>query len=177
MIVIIITRSSSAATATITITTPEIDSGSSCGGGAGGSNHVIISNISICTMAPNARLAWSTSRSCKMYVIQSVGLFKALFSLDPLADTATLRLLREDNSFRCQSLSVARYSFIQLSELWQRGMDEITKASKRQQEDSNPGSLDESPTFSRLRFCAPHILRRHIVYKSTLWNNITTSLY
>ena len=38
--------------------------------------------------------------------------------------------------------AVARYSFIQLSELWQCGMNEIAKASKRQQEDSNMGSLN-----------------------------------
>ena len=39
-------------------------------------------------------------------------------------------------------LSVARFSFIQLSELWQRGMKEIAKVSKLHQEDSNPGSVD-----------------------------------
>ena len=36
---------------------------------------------------------------------------------------------------------VARYSFIQLSELWQCGVDRIAKVSKWQQEDSDPGSL------------------------------------
>ena len=36
----------------------------------------------------------------------------------------------------------AWYSFIQLTELWQRGMNEIAKASKRPQEGSNPGSPD-----------------------------------
>ena len=55
--------------------------------------------------------------------------------------STTLQLQREDYSFTHLPLSVARYSFIQLSELWQRGMNEITKASKRQPEDSNPGSL------------------------------------
>ena len=53
--------------------------------------------------------------------------------------SVTLLLLREDYSFKHPPLSVARYSSIQLSELWQRGMDEIAKVSKRQQEDSNPG--------------------------------------
>ena len=43
--------------------------------------------------------------------------------------------------FRYPPLSVARYSFIQLSELEQRRMNEIAKASKRQQEDSNSGFL------------------------------------
>ena len=52
------------------------------------------------------------------------------------------QLLLEDYSFRNPPLSVARYSVLQLSELWQRGMKEIAKASKQQQEDSNPGSLD-----------------------------------
>ena len=54
-------------------------------------------------------------------------------------------LLREDYSFIYPRLYVARYSFIQLSELWQRGVKEIVKASKRQQDDSNPGSLDCEP--------------------------------
>ena len=38
--------------------------------------------------------------------------------------------------------NIARYSFTLLIELWQRGVNEIAKGSKRQQEDSNPGSLD-----------------------------------
>ena len=56
--------------------------------------------------------------------------------------SAILQLLRKDYSFRYPCMCVARYSFIQLSELWQCGMNEIAKASKWQQEDSNPGSLD-----------------------------------
>ena len=38
-------------------------------------------------------------------------------------------------------VSLARYSFIQLSELWQRGVNKIAQVSKRQQEDSSTGSL------------------------------------
>ena len=96
-------------------------------------------------------------RLLKKYVliqrsIQSSGLLKALHtsppgrgSFQPHLDfsgkhSATLQLLREDYSFRYPLLSVAGYSFIQLRELWQRGMNEIAKVSKRQQEDSNPGS-------------------------------------
>ena len=56
--------------------------------------------------------------------------------------SAMLQLLHEDCSFRYPSLSVARYLFMQLSELWQSGMYEIAKALKRQQEDPNPGSLN-----------------------------------
>ena len=41
-----------------------------------------------------------------------------------------------------RTLSVARYSFIQLSELMQRGVNKIGKASKWQQEDSNLASLN-----------------------------------
>ena len=55
--------------------------------------------------------------------------------------SATLQLLHQDYSFRYPSLSIARYSFIQLSELWQCGMNKIAKVSKQQQEDSNLGSL------------------------------------
>ena len=56
-----------------------------------------------------------------------------------------LQLLRKDYSFGCPPLSVAKYSFIQLSELWQRGMNEIAKALKQQQVDLN--LLFESPMF------------------------------
>ena len=64
------------------------------------------------------------------------------YTVQSVFTSATLQLLREDYSFRYPPLSVARYLFIQLSELWQCEMNEIVKASKRQQEDSNPGSLD-----------------------------------
>ena len=40
------------------------------------------------------------------------------------------------------SVCIARYSFIQLSELWQHGMNKIAKAMNWKQEDLNPGSLD-----------------------------------
>ena len=46
------------------------------------------------------------------------------------------------SSYVYPPLSVARYSFIQLSDLWQRRVKVIAKTSKRQQEDLNPGSLD-----------------------------------
>ena len=52
-----------------------------------------------------------------------------------------LQLLHKDYSFTYPPQSIARYSFIQLSELRQDGVNEIAQASKRQQEDSNP-SLD-----------------------------------
>ena len=76
--------------------------------------------------------------------------------LHPLADVlipAPTRLLleafseaaitREYYSLTFPPLSIARYSFIQPSELGRHGENENTQASKRQQrEDSNPGSLD-----------------------------------
>ena len=48
----------------------------------------------------------------------------------------------QSESVRHYIKRVARYSFIQLSETWQLGVNEIAKVSKWQQEDSNPGSLD-----------------------------------
>ena len=39
-------------------------------------------------------------------------------------------------------IAVTRYSFIYLIEVEQCGINEIAQASKRQQRDSNPGSLD-----------------------------------
>ena len=59
--------------------------------------------------------------------------------------SATLQLLHEDYSFRYPPLSVARYSFIPLSELWQCGMNEIAKASKRQQEEEESNRYATMP--------------------------------
>ena len=56
--------------------------------------------------------------------------------------SATMQLLREDYSFKYPPMSAAKYSGIQLSDLWQCGVNEIAKVSKRKQEDSNPGSFD-----------------------------------
>ena len=56
--------------------------------------------------------------------------------------SAMLQLLCEDYAFRYPPLSVARSSFIQLSELRQRGVNKIAQASKRQQENLNLGSRD-----------------------------------
>ena len=40
------------------------------------------------------------------------------------------------------TVCIARYSFIQLSELWQRGVIKLAKGSNRPQWDLKPGSLD-----------------------------------
>ena len=55
--------------------------------------------------------------------------------------SATRQLLREDDSFTYPPLSTARHSILQLSELEQRGVNEIAQFSKRQQDDSDPDSL------------------------------------
>ena len=65
----------------------------------------------------------------------------------PRKHSAMLQLLREDYTLTCPPMSVARYSFIQLSELWQCGVNEIAKASKWQQGDSNQVLSIESPMF------------------------------
>ena len=62
--------------------------------------------------------------------------------------SATLQLLRGDYSFTYPPLSIPWYSFIQLGELWQLGVNGIAKTSKLQQEESNPGYLDVQTTTS-----------------------------
>ena len=74
-----------------------------------------------------------------MHLIQrciQLGLFKALYT-SPLADL--LQLLHEEHLLTYPPLSG---TCLQFSELEQRGVNETALASKRQQEDSNPGSLD-----------------------------------
>ena len=50
--------------------------------------------------------------------------------------------MREEYSFTYPPMAVARDLFIQLSELWQSGANAIGKVEKRQQEESNLGSVD-----------------------------------
>ena len=45
------------------------------------------------------------------------------------------------------TVCIARYSFIQLSELWQRGVIKLAKGSKRPQWDLKPGSLDSESSI------------------------------
>ena len=84
-----------------------------------------------------------------------MGLFKAIYPPPPRQTcsfqrqldfsgkhSATFQLLHEDYSFTYPPLSIARCSFIQLSELRQCGVNEIAQALKQQPEDSKPGSLD-----------------------------------
>ena len=66
--------------------------------------------------------------------IRSLGQLTALYTSPP---GKPVRSNVSTSTGSIPSLSVARYSFIQLGELWQRGMNEIAKASKRQQEVSN----------------------------------------
>ena len=79
--------------------------------------------------------------------------------------SATLQFLREDYSFTYPTLSVAKYSSIQLSGLWLSGINEITQVSKQQQEDSKPGSLDRESDVLTLAppcsmpICYPVLLR------------------
>ena len=71
--------------------------------------------------------------------VHSNAILTSLGSIQPYCNCCT-KTIRSDIH-----LSVARYSFIQLSELGQRGMNEIGKASKRRQED---GFFSiESPPF------------------------------
>ena len=65
--------------------------------------------------------------------IQSLG--------SPGKHSATLQLLHEGCSFTQPPLSITTFSVIQLSEMWQRGMNEIAQDSKRKQEEWNAGSL------------------------------------
>ena len=67
-------------------------------------------------------------------------------------------ITHEDYSTTFPPLSIARYSFIHLSELGHYGENENAKSSKRQQrEDSNPGSLDCESGILPLSYHAPHV--------------------
>ena len=91
--------------------------------------------------------------------IQSLGMFQALHftpwqtcSCQRHFDfsgkhSATLQLVRDDYAFRYPSLSVARYSFIHLSELWQCVKNEIEKIRTSSKIIRTRVLSIESPTF------------------------------
>ena len=65
--------------------------------------------------------------------VHSCAILNSLGSIQPCCNYCTKTLLRYPPLF------VTRYSFIRLSELWQRGINETAKPSKRQQENLNTG--------------------------------------
>ena len=87
--------------------------------------------------------------------IQSLGLFKAFCTAPPSRPVHSntistyLRNIQPCCNYCAKNirsnirLCLQLDSFIQLSELWQRGMTEIAKASKRQQVDSNPMNIQD----------------------------------
>ena len=64
-------------------------------------------------------------------------------------------LLHEDYSFTYTPLSIAWYSFIQLSELGHRGENENAQTSKRQQRGFEPGSVECESGVILLSYRAP----------------------
>ena len=68
-------------------------------------------------------------------------------------NSGSLQLLHEDNLFTYPS--VARHSFIQLSELWQRGVNEIAKTSNSSKKIRTRGFSFGGPTFKARCHRAP----------------------
>ena len=70
---------------------------------------------------------------------------------------AELQLLCEDHPLAFPPLSIARYSYTQLSELGRRGENENAQSSKQQRGDSSLGSRDYESSIQLLSECAPRI--------------------
>ena len=73
-----------------------------------------------------------------------------------LGSILAMQQLRNDYSLTFPPLSIARYSFIQLSRLRRREVKENAQTSKRYQRGSNPGSLDCESGILPLSHRAPH---------------------
>ncbi|KAK2178784.1 hypothetical protein NP493_530g00018 [Ridgeia piscesae] len=65
-----------------------------------------------------------------------------------------LQLMREGCSYTYPQLSIARYSFIQLSELGQCRVKKIAQCSNTAAQDSNLGSLSRESKALPLSHCA-----------------------
>ena len=72
------------------------------------------------------------------------------------ASSHMLQLMHEGCSYPYPPLSIARYSFIQLSELEQCRVKKIAQGFNTAAQDSNPGSRSRESDPLALSHCAPH---------------------
>ena len=80
-----------------------------------------------------------------------------------------LQLLPEDYWLAFHTISIARYSFIQLSELGRHAENESAQASEKNSEGhSNPGSLDCESDILPLSYFAPHKVTLYTIEASSL---------
>ena len=69
-----------------------------------------------------------------------------------------LQLMREGSSYTYPPLSLARYSFIQLSELEQCRVNKLAQGFNTAAQDSNPGSRSrESEALPVSHYALPHL--------------------
>ena len=98
-------------------------------------------------------------------------------SASPESFLAMLQLLAKTKSLTCPPLSIARYSFIQLSQLG--ASMEITKMPNLHngsKGDSNPGPLDWESGILPLSYRAPHYMLRCVVSYLLLTHTVLNNL-
>ena len=79
------------------------------------------------------------------------------------ASSQRLQLMREGCSYTYPSLSIARYSFIQLSELEQCTLNKLAQGFNTAVQDLNPGSRSRESEAPLLTHCALHL------YHTCMW--------
>ena len=95
--------------------------------------------------------------------VQSALLFTSLTDLLWEASSQMLQLMRAGCSYTYQPRSIARYSFIQVSELEQCKMKKPAQGFNTAAQDSNPGSHSRQSEALPLSHCALHNFLQIIV--------------
>ena len=103
---------------------------------------------------PSVHVTLVNCKTLKRFTLHPLALHSNTKSTSLRSILTTLQLLREDYSLIFLLPSIARYSFIQLSEL---GIMERTKMPKLQKGDSSPGSLDCESGILPLSYCGPFV--------------------
>ena len=79
------------------------------------------------------------------------------------ASSHTLQLMHEGCSYTYPSLSIARYSFIQLSELEQCRVKKLAQGFNTAAQDSNPGSRSRESKALPLSHCARQSVQTNLL--------------
>ena len=117
-------------------------------------NHALVKKGSFSVSSPSDR-----SKRCTLCALPGRPVHSDTNSASPGSIQAMQQLRATTKSLTFPPLSIARYSFIQLSQLgrqWREGKCPIFETVARG--DSNPGSLDYESGILPLRYRAPHLM-------------------
>ena len=131
-----------------------------------------VSPVSCCNLKKKVKASSYIAQYPVLRTIQIALHFTSLFTQTPsrlLWDESShmLQLMREGCSYTYPPLSIARYSFIQLSKLEQCRVNNLPQGFNTAAQDSNPGSRSRESEALPLSHCGLH----HVHNQVHLWFN------